>query len=137
MATHYSDISAALDGRLDALGELVAWENRHFEAPTDDTLFLRQTNLAGDTVQAELGTNGQDFSIGIYQVDIIGTFGKGKAPLYALSDAVCDHFARGQVMTYNGIKVRVRGNKRGAMVTDEQQAMIPVEIFYEAYTAAR
>jgi hypothetical protein len=137
MSTHYADIASALDSALNALGRVVAWENRHFTPPTDGTLYLRQTNLSGDTSQADLGASGQDYSIGIYQIDVIAPFGKGKAALYTLADTVADSFKRGTTATYNGVTVRVRNVMRDPMVIDQQQAMIPVVVYYEAYTAAR
>ena len=135
--THYADIASALDSQLNDLGELVSWENRHFTPPTDGTLYIRQTNLSGETTQADLGRDGQDYTIGIYQVDVIAPFGKGKAALYAMSDQVADQFKRGTSLTYNGVVVRVRQVVREPLVIDQQTAILPISIYYETYTRTR
>ena len=137
MSTHYSDIASALDNQLNLMGENVAWENRHFTPPTDGTLYLKQSNLPNDTNQADLGTNGTDYTIGIYQVDVIAPTGKGKAAIYALADQVADQFKRGTVMVYNSITVRIMAVSRAQMLIDEQNAIIPISVEYETYTPTR
>jgi len=136
MSTHYSDIASALDTQLNLLGETVAWENRHFTPPTSG-LYLMQFNIPASTTQADLGTNGTDYTVGIYQVSVVGVFGKGKAAIYTLSDSVADQFKRGTVMTYNGTTVRVKTVERAPMLIDEQSAIIPISVTYETYTTAR
>ena len=135
--THYSDIASALDANLDAMGEVVAWENRHFTPATDGSLHLRQYNLPATTVLADLGRDGQDYRTGIYQIDVVGITGKGKAAIYALADQVADQFRRGTSLTYNGVVVRVTSVERSALVIEEKFAFIPLSIEYETYTRTR
>ena len=137
MSTHYSDIASALDARLDAMGETVAWENIRFVPATDGSLHLRQHNMPASTMQSDLGASGQDYTTGLYQIDVVGIAGKGKAAIYTLADQVADQFKRGTSLTYNGVVVRVSSVERTALIIEDKFAFIPLSIEYEAYTAAR
>jgi hypothetical protein len=135
MATHYADISAALDSRLNDLGVPVAWENvSHF--PADD-IWIQTQNMTTDTTQAELGRLGADRTIGIYILKVWGKAGLGKGAIIRMADTVCDHFPRGGVYSNGGVDVRIRRNRIGQITSYESKVMMAVEIYYEAYTAAR
>lgn len=137
MSTHYSDIASALDSHLNEMALNTSWENRHFKPPTDGSLYIKQTNIPNETIQGDLGTNGTDYTIGLYQIDVIAPFGKGKSAVYTLADQVADKFKRGVTMTYNSITVRVQAVSRAPMLIDEQNAIIPITVEYETYTPAR
>ena len=134
----FTDISAALDGRLNTLADSppVAWENKEY-TPTKSTLYLRPTNLAGSTTQSSLGTSGEDMNEGVYQVDVFAPAGRGKKAANDAADGVADHFKRGTDLTYNGRTVRVRSVSRGAGRNSNGWYQIPVIINYYAITAAR
>jgi len=93
--------------------------------------------LPAATVLADLGRDGQDYTTGIYQIDVVGIAGKGKAAIYTLADQVADQFKRGTSLTYNGVVVRVSSVERAALIIEDKFAFIPLSIEYEAYTAAR
>lgn len=134
----FSDIQSALDNHLNGMSSLppVAWENRAFE-PTQGTLYVRQTNLQGDTIQATLGESGEDETVGVYQIDIFSPQGEGKKEGIDMSDAIANRFKRGTVMTYNGVNVTVRSVSRGASINSDGWFQIPITIVYRVHTAAR
>jgi len=134
----FLDISAALDGRLNSMVGLppVAWENTNYE-PVVGTLYLRPTNITGDTNQATLGDSGTDLTIGIYQVDVLAEAGKGKNTALVMADKIADHFKRGTDLTYNSRVVTVISVQRSVSTIDAGWYIIPVEIIYKSFTTAR
>lgn len=140
MSTAFLDISAALDGALNTFASgasvAVAWENSNFE-PTTGTKYLRPTLLPADTTQAESGSSGKDFTTGIYQVDVICPINTGKGEAVNLADDIADTFSRGSIHTYNGVNVRIRRASRRAGNRDGAWFIVPVDIEFFVYTAAR
>ena len=135
----FLDTSAALDSNLnDMPGKPdVAWENFPFE-PAVGTLWIRPTILPGDTVQASLGTTGQDMSQGIYQVDVFAEAGAGKNEAVAMADKIADQFKRGTILTYNDLKVRISAVSRQASVNNSDGwFQIPINVVWISYTEAR
>ena len=134
----FNDISTALDTRLSIMTGLppVAWENVAYE-PVVGTLYLRPTNIAGDTNQATLGTTGTDMTIGIYQVDVIAQAGRGKSAALLMADKVADQFKRGTDLTSNGRVVTIVSVQRAVSSQDSGWYIIPVEIIYKSFTSAR
>lgn len=134
----FLDISAALDGQLNTMVGLppVAWENVTYE-PVMGTLYLRPTNIPGDTTQATMGDSGQDFTIGIYQVDVFAPSGGGKNSAVVMADLVADQFKRGSDLTYNTRVVTVTSARRGVASQEDGWYMLPVEIVYKSFTTAR
>ena len=134
----FNDISTALDTRLSVMTGLppVAWENVEYE-PVVGTLYLRPTNISGDTNQATLGTSGQDMTIGIYQVDVIAQAGRGKSTALLMADKVANQFKRGTDLTSNGRVVTVVSVQRAVSSQDSGWYIIPVEIIYKSFTDAR
>ncbi len=134
----FLDISAALDGQLNTMPSLppVAWENKTYE-PILGTLYLRATNIQGDTTQGSLGTNGEDLTIGVYQVDVFAPAGEGKNEALVMADNIANHFKRGTDLTYNSRVVTVTSAQRGPTNQADGWFQIPVEIIYRAYTQAR
>lgn len=136
----FNDISVALNQRLQAYATAnnrqVAYENIGF-TPTTGTLFLRPTVLPVDTLQAGLGSNGQEFHDGIFQVDVFAPVDVSKAIALSEADAVADYFARGLVLTYNGVKVRIGSARIGSGNREASWYQIPISINYHSFTQAR
>lgn len=138
MANIFSDISSALDARLDTLANkpAIAWENRKYK-PVADTPYLKPTNLPADVSQASLGTAGLDKHIGIYQVSIFVELLTGKKEGNNLADAIANHFARGSKLVYDTAKLRIINVKIGQGRRDITHYHIPIDVNYETYTEAR
>lgn len=137
--TIFQDIDAALDKQLSVMVGLppVAWENKSY-TPILGTLYLRPTSLPGTSTQSSLGAAGQDSSVGIYQVDVMAKLDTGKKLSTVTADKIADHFKRGTILTYNGRSVRIRSASRKAgRKTGDGWYMVPVEIEYITFTAAR
>lgn len=134
----FTDIQAALHSHLNTMAGKppIAWENSEYQ-PTAGTLFARPSLLPGESVQATLGTDGQDSNVGVFQVDIFGPIDLGHGETVAMADTIADHFKRGTYLTYNSRVIRIRSVSRGAAGRDDNWYQIPVEINYIAYTAAR
>jgi len=136
MATTFLDISAALDSTLNTYASAnsvpVAWENSGY-APITGTKFLRPTLLAGGTDSVGLGNTSSDDHLGIYQVDVIAPLNTGKGEAVTTADAVAGAFPKG-IITYNGVKVRIRSVSRGSGSRDGAWFIVPVEISYQSYT---
>lgn len=135
----FTDISAALDSNLNDMPSLppVAWENKSF-TPTMGTLYIRPTNIPGDSVQATLGDSGTDQNIGIYQVDVFAEAGMGKNAALDMADQIGDQFKRGTDLVYNGRTVRIRSASRKVGQNNvDGWYQVPVEITYISYTTPR
>lgn len=135
MATHFNDIQAALDGRLNTLsgGYDVAWPNTKFEPQASQT-FLSPSFLPATTSQVTLGSSGRDETTGIYQIDVVYPAGTGRS---SIPDAVADHFKRGTVLSYNSVKVRVVSVSIAPAVTDGAFHFVPIQVDFQTYTDAR
>ena len=135
--TIFRDISAALDKHLNEMDGLpdVAWENANYE-PVIGSTFVRPTNIQGDTIQTSLGTNGNDETEGLYQVDVFTSSNTGKGAAIELADLIGDRFKRGQYLTYNGVNVRIKQTSRGVGINSDGWYQIPVNIQYLSITAA-
>ena len=138
MGTAFTDISSALDSQLLSLEGTtpVAWQNVSF-VPTKSEVYLRPTNLAGATVQAGLGSAGLDQYLGVYQVDVFATAGKGRNAAEAKADSLANHFKRGTDLLYNGVKVRLGDVSRSSGAVDQDRFVISVSINYMAHVAPR
>lgn len=137
----FTDISAALEGHLAAmpftLPEVmppVAWENKPFE-PVKDTLFLRPTNLQGETVAV---THDQDETLGVYQIDIFAPAGDGKFAVVDMADKIADHFKQDTSMMYLSQRVRVQNVSRGKIETDDNGwVRLNIDVRYYAFSDRR
>lgn len=132
----FTDISAALDGHTVGLSTPTAWENKDYE-PINGTLYIRPTILPAETRQAELGSSAIDDNFGVYQIDVISQAGNGKSSAIIKADAVADRFARGTVLTYNGVNVRIGNVSRGSGRRDGSWFVLPVFINYQSFTQPR
>lgn len=136
----FRDISIALNQRVQAYATAnsrsVAYENIGY-TPTTGTPFIRPTVLPVDTVQAGLGSKGQEFHDGIFQVDVFWPVDQQKALALAEADSIADYFARGLTLTYNGVNVRIGTASIGASNRENSWYQIPVLIDYHSFTQAR
>jgi hypothetical protein len=132
------DIQAALDTKLATLSPSTptAWENKTY-TPTKGTLWIRPTNLPGDTEQAGLGDSGEDMTIGVYQVDVFAPAGKGRKVAQQKADAIANLFKRGTDLTYNSRTVRINSVSSGAARNDDGWYHLPVIISYYSFTQPR
>jgi len=135
MSTFFNDMQAALDNRLNTIagGYDIAWPNVPYEPVAGET-YLRPTFLPTVTEQASMGTDGQDRTDAIYQIDVFTQAGSGRT---AIPDAVADHFKRGTDLTYNGTTVRVRNVSIAPAIIDGAWQQVPVSIDFYSYTDAR
>lgn len=124
-------IRAAFATRLQTLSRLppVAWENVAF-TPTAGVAYIRPHLLPGEPVQAEIGTLGQNWHNGIYQISIYAPAGQGTATISALRDAIIDHFKRGTLLTYSDITVQVVKAFSGPMLQETDWIHLPLTIRY-------
>lgn len=142
MATAFFNIQVALDGSLSTVAGVipVAWQYPGAQGPYEPvtgTLYLRPTNLSGDTAQAGLGVSGLDETLGVYQVDIIAPLNATKKTILDLADDIADRFKRGSIHSYNGVNVRVRSASVGSITRDGAWMLLPVNISYFVFTQAR
>ena len=135
----FLDISAALDGQLNAMAGLpaVAWENKKF-TPAVGTIYIRPTLLTGDSIPQTVGSVGRDLNIGVYQIDVFGEAGQGKNEVITMADTIADHFKHGTQMTYNSSTVEVKTvSQKQAVNNADGWYQAIVEITYYSFTARR
>lgn len=135
MSTFFTDIAGALRTRLNTLPSSppVAWQNIDYK-PNSNTLYLRETMIPGETLQASLGDDGKDIHNGLYQIDVFIPDGDGRS---TWPDDIADHFKRGTVLTQNLVDVRIRNVSIGTGFKDENFYIVPVTISWQAFTGAR
>lgn len=139
MSTIFLDISAALDSRLNTMSNLppVQWENRTYK-PINGVLYLRVTNLSGNTIVSTIGTTtSTDETIGVYQIDIFAPLGGGKNESVTMGDMIADHFKRGTQMLYNGVQVEAKNVRINPGRSAHGWYHIPIDIEYFSHNGAR
>ena len=95
------------------------------------------TVLPAETVQAGLGSTGQEMHEGVFQVDVFSPSNKPKAAALAEADAVANYFSRGSVLTYNSVDVRLKTASVGRGSNDNGWYIVPVFINYLSFTLSR
>jgi len=135
MSTYFNDIVTALDTAMNSLGDgtPIAWPNLEY-LPVVGTTYYRPRYVPVSTNQSSLGSEGKDYTIGIYQIDIVQPSGAGRSNKI---DVIADHFKRGSVFIYNGVKVVVRTVSIDPPFNDGAWYAIPVSVTIYAYTGAR
>lgn len=136
MSSVFKDISAALDKNLnDMVGKPpVDWEAKKY-TPVNGTLYLRPTNLQGDTVAV---TSAQDETNGIYQVDIFAPADKGKFEATEMADMVADQFKQDKSLIYKTQTVNVRNvHRRTISRNDDGWLHMAIEVTYYAFSDKR
>jgi hypothetical protein len=109
----------------------IAWPNVAFE-PND--LYLRPSFLPGTTQQSSLGASGKDETIVLYQIDVVTRRNTGRS---ALPDTIADHFKRGTILQYAGLKMRVRSVSIGPAINERDWFFVPVTVDLQVFTGAR
>lgn len=135
MSTFFTDIAGALRTRLSTLASSppVAWQNINYK-PNSKVLYLRETILPGETLQASMGDDGKDIHNGLYQIDVFIPEGQGRS---TWPDDIADHFKRGTVLTQNLVDVRIRSVSIGTGFKDENFYIVPVTVSWQTFTGAR
>jgi len=132
--TIFNDIQAALDTKLSTITSApIAYPNVPYK-PQAGTTYIRASFLPTETLQASMGATGKDETNGIYQIDVVVPRGSGRP---SLLDTVADVFKRGTVLTYNGVKLRIRSVSIGSAITDEEWYFVPISVNFQTYTEAR
>lgn len=130
----FNNIQTALDSRLATYVDLpVAFPNVPYK-PQAGMPYLRATFLPAETVQASMGATGKDETNGIYQIDVVVPRGSGRPQAL---DAIADLFKRGTVLTYNGVKLRIRSVSIDSAILDDEWYFVPISVSFQTYTEAR
>lgn len=150
MSSTFLDISVALDTLLqDASGYstavfdespyggvYVAWPNKGF-TPDITLVNVRPTNLQGDTVGITLGDDGNDETIGVYQIDIFGNAGDGKNTVLRLADYYAEVFKPTTILNYGNSSATVFRASIGTAVNEDAYYKINLDIRYRAFSLKR
>lgn len=136
MSAPETAIRAAFTARLLTLPSLppVAWENVPY-TPITGTTYLIPALLPGEPQQAEIGLNGANQHVGIYQVSVCAPVGGGVGASGALRDSIVDWFKRGTTMIANGVTVTVTKAYPGPALTDGGWIQTPITIRYRVFAA--
>lgn len=134
MSYPYAAIRSAFVQKLQTFPSLppVAWENVPF-VPAPGVSFLRPYLMPAEPSQAELGSNGQNVHVGIYQISVWTPSGVGVSDMQALCAALVDFFKRGTALAYMGQTVNITRAFPGPMIQETDWIHTPVSIFYRAY----
>ena len=135
-STVFHDITAALNNHLNNMSGLpaVAWENIDYQ-PTLDALFIRPTNLQGETI---VDTDLTEKTTGVYQIDIYAPTGKGHNEIVTMTDTLANRFKEGTETTYNGLTVVILKASRTPMGRDnEGWTRVMFEAEYHAFSTKR
>ena len=113
----------------------IAWENVNFVTPTTiGTPYLRSWLLPGKTTGLTLGPNSFDEYLGIFQIDCLYPIGQGWYDCKAKAGAICTHFKKGTLITYNNIEVRTYRVYPDSGDPDGEYYKVSVSIEYKAFT---
>lgn len=111
-----------------------AWPNRPFTPVS--TGYLRCNHLPNTTRQVELGDNGRNRHIGLFQVDVVWPQGTGSLVPMEVASAIIDRFARGTSFTQDTVTVRIIQPPSVAPALQEDPYIVfPVTIPYQADAA--
>lgn len=132
---YFTDISAALDSRLNAFGKTTAWQNKNFKPKTGQT-YLKPELLPADSVNLTIEGLSAIEHLGVYQVDIVAPINKGKSEGLTLADGLASHYSNVTV-DYNGVKAVIKSISIGTARRDDSWYITPIFIEYRAITPAR
>lgn len=136
MATHFLDISAALDGHLFTMPGLppVAWENIKY-TPIEGVSYIRPVNMQDKTIAS---TSEDDRTRGTYRIDIYSASGTGRNAGVVIADAIAYHFKQDSELTYNGVMVRIESVSRAQFIENANGwSRITLNINYYSDTTRR
>lgn len=109
----------------------VAWANVPF-TPTANKGYFRPSLLTARTVQASLGSGGDNRHSGIYQVSVFWPENKAGIPARSMAGVIAEHFKLGTRLTRGGIIVRINAPPWGDAAQQEAGWYhVPVSIPYQ------
>ncbi len=112
----------------------VAFPNAEY-APTGGTLYLRPTFLPAMTEQAELGDEGENKLLGLYQIDVYGSTGVGVGETEIVAEGLLTAFKRGKTFASSVVTARIEKAWRGPAAQEADRYRVPVFIEWFAYVA--
>lgn len=93
--------------------------------------WLRATFLPAPSVETGIAWNAHNQHYGLFQLDVFYGQGAGEYAPGRLASAIIAYFARGTVLTKDGVSVRITKQPyRGPMIKDDPWQMLPVSIPY-------
>ncbi len=130
----HSKINYALLTRLTTLANapLIANENRPF-TPENGVLYLRENYIPANTASVGIGTTDSSDYRGIYQVSIYAPMDSAKFETLNLIDAIESHFAKGTVLVYDGLSVKIQQVNTAAGMGSGDRWMTPISINWRAF----
>ncbi len=130
----HSKINYALLTRLTTLPDTppIAYENRPF-TPTNGVLYLRENYIPANTASVGISNTDSSDYRGIYQVSIMAPMDTTKFDALNIIDAIESHFAKGTVLTYGGLSVKVQQVSTAAALRSGDRMMTPVSIDWRAF----
>jgi len=131
-----SKIEAAFNAHLDAFAKEkkipVAWQGVKF-TPTTGVAYIRTALLPARTIQASLGSGGDNRHSGFYQVSLFYPENTASTTIRRVADEVITRFRLGTRLTREGVTARVSSPPWGAPVVIEPGwIQLPVSIPYIA-----
>jgi hypothetical protein len=126
-----SSIRSAFVTRLQSLTGIpqIAWENTAF-TPELGTPYLRPFLLTGEPFQAEIGVDGANRHLGIYQISLYYPALLGVLTLNTMRDSILNHFKRGTVLEYNAFSITIQKAYGGPMMQEQDWVHVPITIQY-------
>jgi hypothetical protein len=127
-------IRQALDAKLDAFQSSdVAYENANY-SPSIGTLYLRPTFLPGEPTQGDLGDEGRNRLVGVYQIDVFAPEGDGVKTAEQKANGLVDEFKRGTVIGTTSATVRINRVWRQPGRAEPGWYVIPVRVMWFSYS---
>lgn len=131
-----------LDGLCSHLGDLtlspdlqVAWPDRDMDDPPAAG-YLRVTFLPNVTTQEELGDDGRNRHMGLFQVSVMWPEGQGSITPLDLAGDIIAHFKRGTVITQDGVQIHIdKPPYLSPRLKDTPYSQYPVTISYRSDNA--
>ncbi len=128
-------IRSIMDARLSNLATAeqvqVAWENSDFNPP-ESAIYWRSFLLPGDASAVGLGTEAENFHLGVYQVDVLAPAGIGWGDASVSAAKVVSAFKRGTDLTVGDCQIRITRAQPGPGMREGGRFKIPVSIYYRA-----
>lgn len=135
--SNFLEISTALSQRFGSLTTTYekAYPNVQY-TPTAETNYLQMSFIPVDTVQAELGTTGNNRNTGICQIDVVFYGQTGFGDAFNEADSVAEHFKRGTRLVNSPIEVVLESVTLGPPINEDGGWFrLPISINYRSDTA--
>lgn len=130
----YNDIRVALDSRLNALSGLpdVDWENVGLD-PVSSEEWVQARLAPAQTRPAVAGPNPTERYNGTYLINIFWPSYEGPKQAEDLARRIKEQFPPGDVLTNNGVRVRIRYSEQQQAIQDPPYYQIPVVVSWYAF----